>query len=123
MNGTISGCLIAIGEGVYRCQNLGIVIHSRHRRIRCVCDSGTWRLRVIPQQDCPLAPILTAIPAQSLHRLHRCLAANCQLIHRVDGRILCVGRGRRCEWLGEWARFLAGGEGCPHWEAIASADA
>jgi hypothetical protein len=28
-----------------------------------------------------------------------------------------VGRGRRCEWLGEWARFLAGGEGCPHWGA------
>jgi hypothetical protein len=77
---------------------------------------------------CPLAPILhaaptTADPAAYVARLHRCLAADCKLIHRVDGRILCVGRGRRCEWLGEWARFLAGGEGCPHWEAIASADA
>ena len=69
---------------------------------------------------CPLAPILHAAPPTTsptayVARLRRCLSANCKLIHRVDGRILCVGRGRRCEWLGEWARFLAGGEGCPHW--------
>jgi len=81
-----------------------------------------------PNIPCPLAPILhaapaTADPAAYVARLRRCLAANCKLIHRVDGRILCVGRGRRCQWLREWARFLAGGEECPHWEAIASADA
>lgn len=28
-----------------------------------------------------------------------------------------VGRGRSCQWLGEWARFLAGGDDCPHWPA------
>jgi hypothetical protein len=77
---------------------------------------------------CPLSAVLlsapsTADPAVYVARLRRCLAADCKLIHRVDGRILCVGRGRRCEWLGKWAQFLAGEEDCPHWEAIASADA
>ena len=71
-------------------------------------------------QACPLAHILyaapaTADPAAYVARLHRCLAAGCSLIHRVDSRILCVGRGRSCQWLGEWARFLAGGDECPHW--------
>lgn len=77
-------------------------------------------LAIILAQPCPLAPILhaappTADPAAYVARLHRCLAAGCKLIHRVDGRIVCVGRGRRCQWLWEWSRFLAGGEGCPHW--------
>ena len=69
---------------------------------------------------CPLAPILHAAPATTnptayVSRLHRCLAADCKLIHRVDSRIVCVGRGHRCQWLGEWARFLAGEDECPHW--------
>ena len=79
-------------------------------------------MRITSAPPCPLAPILYAAPpptspAAYVHRLHRCLAAGCGLIHLVDGRTTCVGRGQRCEWLGEWARFLAGGDECPHWPA------
>lgn len=96
------------------------------RRVTRLVRANCRRLRVTPSADCPYAPILlsappTASPAAYVSRLHRCLAAGCKLIHRVDGRILCVGRGRRCEWLGEWARFLAGEEECPNWPATAPA--
>lgn len=91
-----------------------------HRRVKRLVRANCRSLLVPAATPCPLAPILhaapaTADPAAYVGRLRRCLAAGCQLIHRVDGRIVCVGRGRRCQWLGEWARFLAGEEECPHW--------
>lgn len=83
-------------------------------------------LAIVAGTPCPLAPILlsappTASPAAYVSRLHRCRAADCKLLHLVDGRMVCVGRGRSCQWLGEWARFLAGEEECPHWPATAPA--
>lgn len=122
MSDYVSPCLVRVSEGVYRCANNGLTIRTHAGRVICQCDGGTT-LVVHHDPPCPLAPILhaappTADPTAYVARLHRCLAAGCKLIHRVDGRIVCVGRGRRCQWLGEWARFLAGDEDCPHWSAV-----
>lgn len=82
------------------------------------CRLGVAETRAA--EPCPLSAILhaappTADPAAYVARLTRCRAANCGLLHLVDGVMKCVGRGRSCEWLGEWARFLAGTDDCPHW--------
>ena len=79
-------------------------------------------MRITSAPPCPLAPILHAAPLTTsptayVSRLHRCRSAGCGLLHLVDGAMKCVGRGRSCEWLGEWARFLAGEEECPQWGA------
>jgi hypothetical protein len=62
-----------------------------------------------------LAAATTGDPSSVVPRLNRCRTANCGLIHRVDGRATCVGRGSRCQWLSQWAAFLAGDGDCPHW--------
>lgn len=113
-----SVCVVRLPDGRYRCARTGLVFSGRFLPIRCCPD-----LAVIDSQShCHHGPILhaappTADPAAYVSRLDRCRSANCGLLHLVDSRMVCVGRGRSCEWLGEWARFLASGEECPNWPA------
>jgi hypothetical protein len=110
------GIVDCVPDGNGSCWRCGRPFRFRGKPPRRNCRGP----RILVPPPCPLAPILHAAPPTADHaayvsRLRRCLSAGCGLIHRVDGRIICVGRGRRCQWLGEWARFLAGEEGCPHW--------
>lgn len=108
------------GEGV-RCWHCGA---RQSRPTKRICHPmGT----LYSGQACAYGQILreappTADPAAYVTRLDRCRSADCGLLHLVDGVVKCIGRGRSCEWLGEWARFLAGSDDCPHWPTKSPAD-
>lgn len=108
------------------------------KRVRCpMCGRSQKRATtrqcraIVPQilhdpRPCPyLAALLAAArlgadPAAYVSRLNRCRSAGCGLLHRKDGKAVCVGRGSSCQWIRNWAEFLAGEEDCPHWPSQCS---
>lgn len=75
---------------------------------------------VFQPSPCPFAPIVTRLNPTGLSGLDRCRTANCGLMHKHGGNVVCVGRGKSCEWLRLWAAWLNSGRGCPHWLPLAS---
>lgn len=67
--------------------------------------------------------IVSRLTPAGVDRLGRCRAAECGLMHQVDGGATCVGMGgKKCGWLGKWAACLNGTTSfpngdleCPHW--------
>ena len=104
------------------CVNRGIVF-SVHAGpvIRCVCDFRG--LPITHSNFCPMRAIVQRLTSEGLAGLGRCRAANCGMMHRVNGAITCVGmQGKKCGWLAKWGRvlnreeeFACGGYDCPHW--------
>ena len=109
-------------------------VDDGHGRCFCLlCDPGKKRTQKRPSKrkcgdllvivnqppPCPFAPIVQRLTLDGLTRLGRCREANCGMMHKHGGNMVCVGRGKSCEWLGLWAAWLNSGRECPHWkEAI-----
>lgn len=78
-------------------------------------------LAIVQAHGCPFGPIVQRLTPEGLARLDRCRAANCGLMHKHNGNMVCVGRGKSCEWLGLWAAWLNSGRGCLHWLPVPTA--
>ena len=121
-----SPCLVQIEPGLWLCELKGIRLRTTAERIVCICDSSpghpnrAFVARTVAK-NCPYDPVirqaaeLDAGPAATVARLERCRSADCGLLHRKDGVAVCVGRGSSCQWIRNWAEFLASDEDCAHW--------
>ena len=103
------------------CQRCGIA--SRSRRDKPPVRKCCYLLIVGQPDSCPFHSIVTRLAPAGVARLRRCRAAECGLMHIVDGQVICTGmEGRRCEKGRRWgerlngeAVFPSGVDGCPHW--------
>lgn len=81
------------------------------------------RLLKPPGPACPFSTVMDHLIRHerwqpAIERLDRCRQAQCGLLlaNKADGQMVCVGRGRPCAWLRNWAAFLCGWQDCPHWK-------
>lgn len=120
--------LTLVKDGVLQCAQCGKSIRGRIERVSAcpVCRAAAKELKtekfpIINQPPvCLWGAIVQRLNPGGLSGLDRCRAANCGHLQIHGGRIVCVGRGKSCEWLGLWAAWLNSGRGCPHWLPLAS---
>lgn len=83
------------------------------------------RLRIVPLgSPCPMRAVVSRLTSAGVDRLQRCRAAECGLMHVVDGHTACVGMGGgKCGWVAKWSACLNGDQpfpnganDCPHWD-------
>ena len=74
------------------------------------------RITILPETTCPYGPIVERLTPEGLAGLERCRRAGCGMIHEYNGQLVCVGRGKSCEWLDLWAAWLNSGRQCPLWD-------
>jgi len=110
-----SVCIVAASDGSRRCRNRGIIFPKEIRGpIRCVCDGQKFAI-IGKQRSCPYGPIVQRLTPEGLAGLDRCRAADCGLMHVHGAKMVCVGRGKSCEWLNLWAAWLNSGRHCKQW--------
>jgi len=118
-------CIEQIGDGEYRCRVTGVVLRTTTLPVICGLHEPHL-IAQITEPECPYSQIIKRLTPDGLTRLDRCRAANCGMMHRVNGAITCVGmQGKKCGWQAKWIRCLnreeefgCGGYNCPHWKSI-----
>lgn len=105
---------LATGEWI--CKLCGRASRSR-RDVAPARVCAAFSLEIIGHpKPCPMSHVVVELLTdEGIERLDRCRKAKCGLIHTHNGAMVCVGRGKSCEWLSLWAAWLNSGRECPHW--------
>lgn len=116
--------ITTIDAGSFFCDVCGVKIYANACPPQCpkcrqLTRQGSSRnvvqVLAAASEECPWDSVVRRLNPEGLAGLARCRRANCGFLIEHAGNMVCVGRGKSCEWLSLWAAWLNSGRGCENW--------